>query len=332
MTTSRNPEIMSALPPDFINAISTALELNDCPPLQGGPDRWQFPEIHGAAWFRAMDTLRAPKQKDQDFYEWRASSPIRPIVFQSPTHIDESVVHLHLEHPVVQRLLGRLRAQGFVRDDLARACVGQTDDAIRRVVLLGRISLYGPGASRLHDEIIAVAARWIDPIARKGPLVPYTEDVEKLTLAALEKSFESARARRVGEAVERKLQEAAPQDVADLLPYLQARANAVTASARKVLGNRGRQEAEAMHRIIEDQRTRILARKEEVKRNQAQMTLGFDKMELLQLEEERKDWDKRLTAIGREVEEEPARILKSYEVQAHRVEPIGVVYLWPISG
>jgi ERCC4-related helicase len=319
-------------PPDFINAISTALELNDCPPLKGGPDRWHFPEIHGRAWFRAMDSLRAPKPKDQDFYEWRASSPIRPVVFKSPEHIDESVVHLHLEHRVVQRLLGRLRAQGFVHNDLARACVGQTDDAIRRVVLLGRISLYGPGASRLHDEIIAVAARWIDPIARKGSLVPYAEDTEKLTLAALEKTFESARTRSVGEAVERKLQESAPQDVTDLLPYLQARAETVTASAKGVLDIRGRQEAEAMRRIIEDQRKRILARKEEVKRNEAQLTLGFDKMELLQLEEERKDWDKRLVAIGREVDEEPARILKSYEVQAHRVEPIGVVYLWPISG
>ena len=210
-------------PPDFINAISTALELNNCPPLKGGPDRWRFPEIHGAAWFRAMDALRAPKSKDQDFYEWRASSPIRPIVFQSPTHIDESVVHLHLEHRVVQRLLGRLRAQGFVHNDLARACVGQTDDAIRRIVLLGRISLYGPGASRLHDEIIVVAARWTDPSARKDRLVHYAEDTEKLTLAALEKSFESARVRRVGEAVERKLQEPAPHDVAELLPHLQAR-------------------------------------------------------------------------------------------------------------
>ena len=313
--------------PDFINAISTALELNNCPPLQGGPDRWRFPEIQGRAWFGAMDALRAPKPKDQDFYQWRASSPIRPIVFQSPTHIDEGVVHLHLEHRVVQRLLGRLRAQGFVHNDLARACVGQTDDAIRRVVLLGRISLYGPGASRLHDEIIAVAARWIDPIARKGPLTPYAEDTEKLTLAALEKSFESARGRRVDEAVERKLQSAAPQDVTELLPHLTARATTVTASAKEVLGNRGRLEAEAMRRIIEDQRKRILAKKDE-----PQMLLPFDKMELLQLEEERKDWDKRLKAIGREVDEEPARILKSYEVQAHRVEPIGVVYLWPISG
>ena len=103
-------------------------------------------------------------------------------------------------------------------------------------------------------------------------------------------------------------------------------------NAQAVLGTRGRQEAEAMRRIIEDQRKRILARKEDVKRNEAQLTLGFDKMELQQMEEERKDWDKRLTAIGREVDEEPARILKSYEVQAHRVEPIGVVYLWPISG
>lgn len=236
-------------------------------------------------------------------------------------------MHLHLEHRVVQRLLGRLRAQGFVHNDLARACVGQTDDAIRRVVLLGRISLYGSGASRLHDEIIAVAARWVDPIARKVPLTPYAEDTEKLTLAALEKSFESARSRRVDPAVEQKLQSAAPQDVEDLLPHLKARADTVTSSAKEVLGNRGRLEAEAMRRIIEDQRKRILAKKEE-----PQMLLPFDKMELLQLEEERKDWDKRLKAIGREVDEEPARILKSYEVQAHRVEPIGVVYLWPISG
>jgi hypothetical protein len=106
----------------------------------------------------------------------------------------------------------------------------------------------------------------------------------------------------------------------------------VTESAIEVLGKRGRLEADAMRRIIEDQRRRILARQEEVKRNEAQLTLGFDKMELQQLDEERRDWDKRLTAIGREVDEEPARILRSYQVQAHRIEPIGVVYLWPISG
>jgi hypothetical protein len=328
----KSQDYVGLTPPDFINAISTSLELNGCPPLKGGPDRWQFPEIHGRAWFRAMDSLRAPKSKDQDFYEWRASSPIRPVVFKSPTHLDDDVVHLHLEHRIVQRLLGRLRSQGFVHSDLARACVGQTDDAIRRVVLLGRISLYGARASRLHDEIIAVAARWIDPISRKAPLTPYAEDTAKLTLAALERTFESARSRRVGEAVERMLQESAPHDVKDLLPYLNERAAVVTASAEEILSVRGRQEAEAMRRIIENQRKRILAKQEEARQRTAQLTLGFDRMELQQLEEDRKDWEKRLRAIDSEVEKEPARILRTYKVEAHRVEPIGVVYLWPISG
>jgi hypothetical protein len=77
--------------------------------------------------------------------------------------MDDSVVHLHLEHRVVQRLLGRFTAQGFVHHDLSRACLTQTSDAIPRVILLGRLSLYGPGAARLHEELIPVTARWTDP-------------------------------------------------------------------------------------------------------------------------------------------------------------------------
>jgi hypothetical protein len=30
--------------------------------------------------------------------------------------------------------------------------------------------------------------------------------------------------------------------------------------------------------------------------------------------------------------EEPARVRASYEVRAHRLEPVGIVYLWPASG
>jgi ERCC4-related helicase len=311
--------------PDFINAISTALELNQCPPLQGGPDRWEFPEIHGRTWFRAMDALRAPKPKDENFSEWRASSPIRPVVFQSPEHLDDDVVHLHLEHRVVQRLLGRLRAQGFVHHDLTRACVGQTEDSMRRVVLLGRISLYGSGASRLHDDIIAVTARWIDPVARKAPLTPYAEGTDKDAMRALEKAFEAARGRRVPQGVESKLQSVAPQDVAELLPHLQQRAATVADAAKALLAARGKQEADAMRAILADQRKRILAM-------QDQLQIPLLEEERRQQEDERKSWVKRLIAIDREVIEEPARILRSYEVQAPRVEPIGLVYLWPVSG
>ena len=31
-------------------------------------------------------------------------------------------------------------------------------------------------------------------------------------------------------------------------------------------------------------------------------------------------------------EDEPARIQAGYEVRAQRVEPVGLVYLWPVSG
>jgi hypothetical protein len=55
--------------------------------------------------------------------------------------MDQDVVHLHLEHRVVQRLLGRFTAQGFVLHDLSRACLAQSKDAIPRVILIGRLCL-----------------------------------------------------------------------------------------------------------------------------------------------------------------------------------------------
>ena len=43
------------------------------------------------------------------------------------------------------------------------------------------------------------------------------------------------------------------------------------------------------------------------------------------------DWIERLDSIARELEAEPARIQDSYIVKATRIEPVGVVYLWPVS-
>jgi SNF2 family DNA or RNA helicase len=160
----------------FRSAISCALEFVRAEPLKQsmsngdglGPPRFQFPAVderQGAdpSWADTMDTLRTSRKRDQTFWEWRCTSPIRPVVFEDPGTMDDSAVHLHLEHRVVQRLLGRFTAQGFVHHDLSRACLTQTSDAIPRVILLGRLSLYGPGAARLHEELIPVTARWTDP-------------------------------------------------------------------------------------------------------------------------------------------------------------------------
>jgi hypothetical protein len=97
-----------------------------------------------------MDSLRAPRPRDQKFWDWRRSSHIRPVVFEDPGVVTEEVVQLHLEHRVIQRLLSRFTAQGFVHHDLSRACMAQTTDAIPRVLLIGRLALYGPGPPCQH--------------------------------------------------------------------------------------------------------------------------------------------------------------------------------------
>ena len=50
------------------------------------------------------------------------------------------------------------------------------------------------------------------------------------------------------------------------------------------------------------------------------------------LEADRRFWGDRLVKLDRELTEEPDRLRRSYEVRAHRIEPVGLVYLWPTIG
>ena len=96
-------------------------------------------------WANTLDTLRPPRQKKQKLWDWRKETEIRPVVFRDPGTLDGKVVHLHLEHRMVQRLLGRFLSQGFLYDELTRTCVCLTDDPVPKVIALGRLSLYGEG-------------------------------------------------------------------------------------------------------------------------------------------------------------------------------------------
>jgi hypothetical protein len=49
-------------------------------------------------------------------------------------------------------------------------------------------------------------------------------------------------------------------------------------------------------------------------------------------EADRRHWQSRLVRLEKEISEEPARIRASYDVTAHRLEPVGLVYLWPATG
>jgi hypothetical protein len=320
----------------FRDTLSCSLEMLGAEPLRpAGDGRWSFPALdkrHGAdpTWAETMDTLRPPRPRDQKPWEWRREAAPRPVVFEDPGTLDNEVVHLHLEHRVVQRLLGRFRAQGFVHDDLSRACVGQTKDPIPRVVLLGRLSLHGEGAARLHDEILAVAARWIEPTQRKDGLKPYGAEAEARAVELLQEALLASKAEGVPELVRDRLLGAVPRDMDELLPHLSDRAQALSTRAQERLSARGSKEARDMAEILDAQRRRI----EETagRYAQPQLLLQFDEEEKRQIEADRRHWQRRLEALHREVETEPERIRRVYDVKAVRVEPVGLVYLWPVSG
>jgi SNF2 family DNA or RNA helicase len=328
----------------FQSAISCALQMIGAEPLKpaakaapgNGNPRLLFPALdqrEGAdpTWADTMDTLRVPKPRDQKPWEWRRTSPIRPVVFKDTGTLDDEVVHLHLEHRVVQRLLGRFTAQGFVHHDLSRACLAQSSDAIPRVVLLGRLCLYGPGAARLHEELLPITARWTDPEIRKGVLTPYAREAETKTMTLLESSLLSG-GRGITDKTLKQLQASAPRDVQELLPHLKKRGEEYAADARKKLRDRGDAEAKSMREILETQKKHIADTVAKHDKPDAQLRLGFAEDELAQLKDNRKYWTKRLAAIDVELRTEPDRIRDVYDVKATRVEPVGLVYLWPVTG
>jgi superfamily II DNA or RNA helicase len=325
----------------FRSAISCALEILGADPLKPapqdgspGPTRSLFPALdqRDASWAETMDTLRVPRSREQKFWDWRRSSPIRPVVFEDPGVVTEEVAQLHLEQRVVQRLLGRFTAQGFVFHDLSRACLAQTTDSIPRVLLIGRLALYGPGAARLHEELIPITARWSDPMIRKGSLVPYGREAETKTLALLDQSLIRPESRVVPDVVKTQLKEDAARDVQELLPHLESRAAEYATDAIALLAKRADAEAKAMREILEIQQKHIgstITKYDETD----QLRLGFDnEEERRQLESNRRYWGKRLTELENELDTEPERIRSQYEVKARRIQPVGLVYLWPIAG
>jgi superfamily II DNA or RNA helicase len=327
----------------FQSAISCSLELMGSDVLQPVPtgepvNRFEFPALDGqigADWADTMDTLRVPRKRDQKLWDWRRESTIRPIVFEDPGTLDDDVVHMHLEQRVVQRLLGRFIAQGFVHHDLSRACLAQATDSIPRVILLGRLCLYGNGAARLHEELIPVTARWTDPEIRKEPLKPYAKDAETKTMSLLEESLLSAKAFKLTPTITEQLQRSAPQDISELLAHLETRGHEYAEDAEKKLATRGEAEAKAMREILETQQEHIakeVKRVEKMNPDQQLLDFGDEQDELLQLDANKRYWSKRLEQLREELKSEPKRIEDLYSVMARRVEPVGLVYLWPVTG
>lgn len=325
------------------DAISCSLEIMHAKPLapattpKDQPARFEFPNIdvrHGGDpdWAGTLDTLRALPKDGVKNFQWRRESAIRPVVFDAPAGIDDDVVQLHLEHRVVQRLLSRFTAQGFVYLDLSRACLAHSADAIPRVVLLGRLSLYGRGAARLHEEVVTVTSRWAEAAGRRSPLAPYGREAESKTMALLEQALKPGSGPAINETIRKRLAASVPADIADLLPHLKTRADDAATEAKASLAERGRLESEGMKKILEDQKKRVLAQFGK-HTDDNQLKFDFpDEKERRQLQQDRKAWQRFLDSVDGDLTAEPARIRDFYTVTSTHIQPVGLAYLWPVTG
>ena len=331
---------------------------------QGQPCwRLDHPETFAAgsndrSWDHTLDSLRGHWDRKTPLWQWRQENPVRPVIFSDPGRLNAEAVHLHLEHRLVQRLLSRFLSQGFLHHELSRACVLASRDPQPKVLVLGRLSLFGQGATRLHDELISVIADWHPGVDRAAALIPLGGDQRQQAWALLTQAMADGGNQAITGETRRQLQAEAPADVEALKPALDGAANQALAAAAELLKQRGELEAAALRDVLRSQRKRINATVRQRNQDLAKLdrrVAGADPTGLIpglddqldvpaldlqklsnqerkQLAADQKHWQRRLEVIETELASEPKRIQDSYRVITHRLEPAGLVYLWPISG
>lgn len=292
-----------------------------------------------SSWSVLFDELRPgrpPKHKDRA--RWRQETPVRGLVFEPPNVAPgqpepQDVVQVHLEHRLVKRLISRFASQGF-RSNVGRVTAIVTAGAQSRVALLGRLSLYGPGARRLHEELIVVTAPWNDLRRDQAPLQPFGRAGENTTVSELEAALRLGRSPGAG--VIERLQATVEKDIADLRPHLEARAATSEAEAARQLLETGQREAEQLAELLRHQIARVRhamnntqppAQLELDLRSEAQRAQA--EREMQQFEADRRSWDGKLLRLQADLVKEPERVAAGYSVIARQLEPISLVYLWP---
>lgn len=320
----------------FQEALSVACEKMDLPGLApygktgDGKETFQLPDISrrldiDGSWSATLDVLRKPPRDGIRDDKWRRSSPIRPIVFEATDKIDESVTQVHLQHALVQRLLGRFITQGYVHHDLSRACLSQSVDGHARVLLLGRVLLVGECATRLHEQIVCVCGR----ISADGSKVEFGKDSGAEALAMLNTAMSADQATLDGRMRERLLQRL-QLDVDLLKPKLEAEGSDAAKEAEAALKARAETESKEMRAILMAQKTTVereMQRRSKFDPNQ--LLIKFSEIEDRQHKSESKYMEKRLQEIEKDLQTEPQRVRDYYKVSKYHLQPVGLAYLWP---
>lgn len=354
----------------FRQALNCSLELLGVSGLEAHTDErgqpcWRLarPEelvaqTRDKSWENTLDSLRGVKPAKAYLNDWRQEHPVRPVIFSDPGRLSAEAVHMHLEHRLAQRLLSRFLSQGFLHHELSRACVLPSRDPQPKVVVLGRLSLFGQGAARLHDELITVAAEWHPGDNSPTALRPLPGSSPAATWGLLQEALAEADTGSLPVPGTSRFQALAQEHVEALLPLLQQQSEAALREATALLNQRATTEADALKEVLRSQRKRINATLRQRTRELAKLdrkvaeadptalipglaeqidvpALDLEKLSSLerkQLAADQRHWARRLETIEAELSSEPRRIQDSYRVVTHRLEPAGLVYLWPISG
>ena len=283
--------------------------------------RPESPGFTNADWTPVFDQMRVrPRNKDETVAEYRQNAPVKKVSFQPVKDGDRlktDIEHLHLEHRLVRRLLAQFDAQGF-RSRLERTAVLQTDIERPRVVLLIRLTLYARGANRLHSEIIPIAAS----VNQNGvtPLKSEGQTASKV-YSDLQEAIQSSS--RPNEVLCDKYRNRAAADAQSLRQIAGQRARENEENVRRELTENGEAQARSLKTLLEQQRDRILEQQ-----SAAQLELDLeDEREQRRLDKQ--NWEKRLEELEIEIDTEPDLVRQKHIVNARRIEPVGIVYLWP---
>jgi len=313
--------------PDLLRqALNVALSLLDAPPLEpvegeGGARAYRVPELP-PGWESSLDALRRPRERDESLWDWRRAAPPQPVVFEPPPQMTSPRVHLHLHHPLVRRLLDVFTSAGFGAHQLEHmSLVRHEYDGHAYAVALARVSLFGSGAVRLHDELVEHIVR-VGGNTAEGPL----ERLREREAGKLSAVFEGQLCAPEHEPMPRKgalapLLARAKDDFAALWPIVRERGERAAEEAGHRLKARGEIESGQLRELLTAQRAQL--------QQQLHLAEVTGEAALRQRRSEIAARAERLTAIDRELAREPQGLRDMYEVQLCRIEPVGLVYLWP---
>jgi hypothetical protein len=256
------------------------------------------------------------------------------VTFTPAAQLSSDLEQLHLAHPVVRRVLDRFLAQGFSAHDLSRATAIVSPDSVIRVIAYARLSLFGPGAARLHDELVAIAAPWNGNASAATGVEPYRDS------ATVAKAVETAeRLLATGGAepnatIKANVAKSAEALFTALWRPLHDEADARAARAKNGLATRARKEADDLRVLLRRRRKDLRASMGDLR----QGDLLADTSDTASLREQQRqlrfdldEMSRRDLELEKDIDHEPEAVAALYDVRMARLTPMGLVVSWPES-